>query len=102
MNDLEVKTILEVLPTSLSKSLTSTEACCSQCKKRVKFSVKATCNLITHLKRSLPSQHTVKPLIEHHPVFSKITVSDLLTRIPLQLLSLLQRFIFSCFFFIPC
>ena len=46
--------------------------------------------------------HTVKPLIERHPVFSKITVSDLLTWIPMQLLSLLQRSIFSCFFFIPC
>ena len=43
--------------------------------------------------------NTVKPLIERHPVFSKIAVSDLLTRIPLRLLSLLQRSIFSCFFF---
>ena len=42
--------------------------------------------------------HTVKPLIERHPVFSKIAVSDLLTRIPLRLLSLLQRSIFSFFF----
>ena len=41
---------------------------------------------------------TVKPLIERHPVFLKIAVSDLLTRIPLQLLPLLQRSIFSCFF----
>ena len=43
--------------------------------------------------------YTVKPLIERHPVFSKVAVSDLLTRIPLRLLSLLQRSIFSCFFF---
>ena len=43
--------------------------------------------------------YTVKPLIERHPVFSKIAVSDLLTRIPLRLLSLFQRSIFSCFFF---
>ena len=44
-------------------------------------------------------EHTVKPLIERHPVFSKIAVSDLLTRIPLRLLSLLQRSIFSFFFY---
>ena len=45
-------------------------------------------------------QHTIKPLIECHPVFSKITVSNLLTQIPLRLLSLLQRSIFSWFFFL--
>ena len=42
----------------------------------------------------------VKPLIESHPVFSKIAVSNLLTQIPLRLLLLLQRSIFSCFFFL--
>ena len=44
--------------------------------------------------------NTVKPLTERHPVFSKIAVNDLLIQIPLWLLLLLQRSIFSCFFFL--
>jgi len=44
----------ESFPTPLSKffkPLTRTEACCNNCKKILKFSTKATSNLIAHLKR---------------------------------------------------
>ena len=38
-------------------SVSTTEASCKNCQKRIKFSVKATSNLITHLKRCSPSLH---------------------------------------------
>ena len=54
------ETCVEPLPAPLSeffKSLSSTEACCKNCKKRLKFSTKALSNLITHLKRCSPRPH---------------------------------------------
>ena len=51
------ETCVEPLPAPLSeffKSLSSTEACCNNCKKKLKFSTKASSNLITHLKRCSP------------------------------------------------
>ena len=61
MNNLEAESTVEVglltkpLP-DFFKCLTNTEACCNQCKKKIKFSTKATSNLITHLKRCSLSQ----------------------------------------------
>ena len=52
--------IIELLPRSLSSffiSLTATEACCKTCDKKVKYSSKASSNLITHLKRCSPSSY---------------------------------------------
>ena len=52
------ETCVESLPAPLSeffKSLTSTEACCNKCKRKFKFSTKASSNLITHLKRCSPN-----------------------------------------------
>jgi len=50
----------ESLPTLLSKffkALTRPEACCNKCKKKFKFSTKATSNLIKHLKICSPKLH---------------------------------------------
>ena len=63
MNNVEAESTVEVglLPKPLAdffKCLTNTEACCNQCKKKIKFSTKATSNLITHLKRCSLSQYT--------------------------------------------
>lgn len=61
--DSESESENESLPAPLSeffrsvKSSSSTEASCNNCKKKFKFSTKATSNLITHLKRCSPTLH---------------------------------------------
>ena len=64
MNIVEAESTVKVglLPKPLAdffKCLTNTETCCNQCKKKIKFSTKATSNLIMHLKRCSLSQYTI-------------------------------------------